>query len=155
MFIIVGNGARREEAQNLIKKFNLTNVRLIKPVPPDEYPLVLHSSDVSLATLIKNLKTPVVPSKIISIMSAGIPVIATMSLESDAHSLIKKANCGFSYPPERPDLLAEGILKLYKNPELRKKLGKNGRKYVVEHLATRVAAGKFLKVFEKLTQKEG
>ncbi|AJG40160.1 hypothetical protein TRQ7_01555 [Thermotoga sp. RQ7] len=155
VFIIVGDGARKKEAENLIEKYRLNNVRLLPPVPPDEYPLVLHSSDVSLATLIKDLRTPVVPSKIVSIMSAGIPVIASLDLNSDAHQLIRIAKCGFSYPPEKPELIKEAILTLYKNPDLRVKLGKNGRKYVVENLSVRVAAKKFLEIFKSSLNEEG
>lgn len=155
LFIIVGNGAKKKEAEDLIEKLKLTNVRLIPPVPPDEYPLVLHASDVSLATLVKDLKTPVVPSKIVSIMSAGVPVIASLDENSDAHILIRKAQCGFSYPPERPELIKEGILKIYNDPVLKKTLGDNGRKYVVENLSTKKAAQKFLKIFSEVLKEEG
>jgi glycosyltransferase involved in cell wall biosynthesis len=155
VFIIVGNGARKKEAENLVEKYGLNNVKLLPPVPPDEYPLVLHSSDVSLATLIKDLRTPVVPSKIVSIMSAGIPVIASLDLNSDAHQLIRRAKCGFSYPPERSELIKEAILTLYKNPDLKIKLGENGRKYVVENLSVRIAAKKFLEIFKSSLNKEG
>jgi glycosyltransferase involved in cell wall biosynthesis len=105
--------------------------------------------------LIKDLRTPVVPSKIVSIMSAGIPVIASLDLNSDAHQLIRIAKCGFSYPPEKPELIKEAILTLYKNPDLRVKLGKNGRKYVVENLSVRVAAKKFLEIFKSSLNEEG
>ncbi len=155
VFIIVGDGARKKEAENLIEKYGLNNVKLLPPVPPDEYPLILHSSDVSLATLIKDLRTPVVPSKIVSIMSAGIPVIASLDLNSDAHELIRRANCGFSYPPEKPEAIKEAILTLYKNPDLKIKLGENGRKYVVENLSVRIAARKFLEIFKSSLKKEG
>lgn len=149
VFIIVGEGARKKEVEKLIEDYRLNNLKLLPPVSPDKYAEVLHASDVSLATLVKDLRTPVVPSKITSIMSAGIPVIACLDESSDAHVLISKARCGFSYPAERPDLLAEGILQLYRNETLRKQLGENGRKYVVENLSVQVAAQKFLKVFEQ------
>jgi glycosyltransferase involved in cell wall biosynthesis len=147
VFIIVGNGVRLEESKKLAESLNLQNIRFIPSVPREIYPLVLHSSDVSLATLTKDVKTPVVPSKILSIMSAGIPVIAVMNLEGDAPKLVEKANAGFAIPAGDYKSLAEKILLLYKNPELRESLGRNGRRYIEENLSSRKAAEKYEKIF--------
>lgn len=150
LFIIVGDGIRKSEAKRLIDKFNLKNVMLLKTVPRNVYPDVLRSSDISLATLNKDLKTPVVPSKILSIMSAGIPVIATMNLDGDAPKLIERAKAGYALPAGDAKGLAEKILELYNNPDLRKKLGKNGREYVEKNLSVQVAADKYEEIFKKV-----
>ena len=150
MFIIVGDGVRLEETKRLIKELQLKNILLIPPVPREKYPLVLNSSDLSLATLTKDVKTPVVPSKILSIMSAGIPVIASMNLEGDAPKLIENANAGYVVPPGDFRSLAEKIMILYKNPELRKALGRNGRNYIENNLSASYAAKIYEEIFEKL-----
>ncbi|MDI3542825.1 MAG: N-acetyl-gamma-glutamyl-phosphate reductase [Candidatus Atribacteria bacterium] len=104
-------------------------------------------------TLEKDIKTPVVPSKILSIMSAGKPVLATMNLDGDAPELIKKANCGYVFEAGDSKSLANGILRLYKNESLRKKLGENGRKYIEEHLSVKTAAEKYEKLFIEVITK--
>ncbi|MDN5345751.1 MAG: hypothetical protein PWQ73_248 [Petrotoga sp.] len=147
VFVIVGDGVGIKEAKLLINELQLTNVLLIPPVPREEYPLVLNSSDISLATLKNNVRTPVVPSKILSIMSAGIPVVASMNLDGDAPELIKKANAGFCVPAGDYKALSEKILLLYKTPSLRETLGKNGRKYIEEHLSSGKAAEKYEQLF--------
>jgi len=152
VFLIVGNGIKFDEARKLASEWNLTNILFLPLVPREEYPLVLHSSDVSLATLTKELKTPPVPSKILSIMSAGIPVIGAMNLDGDAPRLIERAKAGYAIPAGDYKALAERILLLYKNPDLRKEMGANGRKYVEEHLSASKIAEEYEKLFVKLIE---
>ncbi len=153
VFLIVGDGVRKDEAQKLKAEFNLDNVLLLPPVPREYYPFVLHSSDVSLATLRKEVGIPVVPSKILSIMSAGIPVIGTMNLDGDGPELIRKAQSGFVVPAGDYKQLAQKILELYNNRELAQKLGRNGRKYVETHLSVRSSVDRIEGMFNNLLLK--
>lgn len=155
LFLIVGDGVAIQEATELINELKLTNVLLLPPVPREEYPLVLNSSDVSLATLKEDVRTPVVPSKILSIMSAGIPVVASMNLDGDGPELIKRANAGFCVPAGDYKALAEKIMLLYKNPSLKETMGGNGRKYIEEHLSAKKAAEKYEQMFFKLLSNKG
>lgn len=150
VFLIVGNGSRINEVKFLIDKMNLSNVMLLPPVSREDYPLVLHSSDVSLATLRSEVKTPTVPSKIISIMSAGRPVIAAMNLDGDAPKLIERSKSGFCVPAGDYKALAEKIVLLYENPSLKEKLGCNGRKYIEENLSASKAAEIYEQLFYKI-----
>jgi len=101
---------------------------------------------VRLATLRKEVKTPVVPSKILSIMAAGRPVLAALPLDGDAPRLIATAGCGLSVPPGDPHSLAEAILRLYRDSGLRAEMGAAGRRYVEEHLSLKRSA----EIFEGL-----
>jgi len=150
VFLIVGDGVKKSESQILIEKYNLKNIVMLPTVTKEKYPLVLHSSDISLATLHKNVKTPTIPSKILSIMSAGIPIIASMNLNGDAPKLIEKANAGYTVPAGDYKSMSEKILLLFKNKELKEELGKNGRKYIEENLSVRTAADKYEKLFQEV-----
>lgn len=154
LFLFVGDGVRFNELRRAISEHGLSNIILLPPVPKEEYSLVLQSSDVSLATLTKEVKTPTVPSKILSIMSAGIPVVGAMNLDGDAPKLIERAKAGFVVPAGDYKALAERILMLYQNQDLRKELGANGRRYVEEHLSVEKAAERYERLFfEMLRQK--
>lgn len=150
VFVIVGDGVKKSEAQMLIEKYNLKNIVMLPTVSKEKYPLVLHSSDTSLATLHRNVKTPTIPSKILSIMSAGIPVIASMNLNGDAPKLIENANAGYVVPAGDYNSMSEKILLLFKNKELKEELGKNGRKYIEEHLSVHTAVDKYEKLFKEV-----
>ncbi len=147
LFLIVGDGVEKERLLKKSKEMGLKNVRFLPMQPRHLYPQVIHSSDVSLVTLHSFVKTPVVPSKILSIMALGRPVIAAMNPDGDAPQIIKEANCGRVIPPEDPDLFAQEIIHLYHNPDLRREYGENGRKYAEQNFSLKVCATQYEKLF--------
>ena len=135
LFLIVGDGVERPRLEAKARQMGLNNVRFLPMQPREKYPAVLHASDIGLATLHAEVRTPVVPSKILSIMAAGRPVVAAMNLDGDGPRLIAEARCGLCVPPEDPRALAEAILQLYHDASLREELGCNGRRYVEKYLS--------------------
>ena len=51
--------------------------------------------------------------------------------------------------PRRVDQLQQAILKLYHDPGLRKMLGENARRNVMDHFLIESMVGKYLSVYEK------
>jgi glycosyltransferase involved in cell wall biosynthesis len=153
-FLIVGDGVYKPRILRRAKEMNVINMTFLPMEPRENYPQVLYASDISLSTLYSFVRTPVVPSKILSIMASGIPVIATMDLSGDASKIINDAKCGFALPPEDPRLLSEAILKLYDNRDLCEEYGKNGREYVEQHFSLKGAVENYEKVFMRLQDKD-
>jgi len=153
LFLIVGDGVEKKRLQKKAKDMNLSNVIFLPMQPRYKYSSVLHASDVCLATLHKEVKTPVVPSKILSIMAAGRPVIACMNLDGDAPKLIKEAGCGYILPPEDAKTLSDCILKLYEDERLRKEMGKKGREYGERELSLTVAAQRYIDLISRLKKR--
>jgi glycosyltransferase involved in cell wall biosynthesis len=135
LFLIVGDGVERPRLEAKARQMGLNNVRFLPMQPREKYPAVLHASDIGLVTLHAEVRTPVVPSKILSIMAAGRPVVAAMNLDGDGPRLIAEARCGLCVPPEDPRALAGAVLKLYHDASLREELGRNGRQYAEEYLS--------------------
>ena len=148
-FFIVGDGIEKKEMVEKTKEYGLTNIRYLEMQTKEMYPLVVAASDVGLVTLNKKVKTPVVPSKILSMMAAARPVLSSMPLEGDAPELIKQSNCGICIEAENPKLLAETILYLYNNPGKCKEYSESGRKYVVAEFSLKKAVENLEKIFEK------
>ncbi len=147
-FLLVGEGVEKPRLQQMVQESNLTNVHFLPMQPKEEYPKVLAASDLCLVTLRKEVKTPVVPSKILSIMAAGRPVLASLPLEGDAPRLIAEAQCGICLPPENPGLLAEAILKIKQDSRLGEEMGAKGRHYAVQHLSLEACVVQLEKLFE-------
>lgn len=148
-FFIVGDGIEKQRMIKRAKELNLTNIRFLGMQPKSVYPQVVASSDVQLVTLNKHVKTPVVPSKILSIMAAGRPVLASLPLDGDAPKLIQEANCGICVGPEDPKALADAILKLAEDPELRRQLGRRGREHVVREMSLKKVVGDLEEIFRE------
>ncbi|MFX0209141.1 MAG: glycosyltransferase family 4 protein [Candidatus Hodarchaeota archaeon] len=134
-FFIVGDGVEKGKMMGKTRELGLKTVRFLGMQPKSVYPYVLASSDVQLVTLNSKVQTPVVPSKILSIMAAARPVLASIPLGGDAPKLIEDSGCGFCVEPKDPRKLSGKIVYLYKNRDICEKLGKQGRKYVVENLS--------------------
>lgn len=151
-FLIVGDGVEKPRLERKAVEMGLRNVRFVPMQPRHRYPEVLNASDVCLATLHAEVRTPVVPSKMLGIMAAARPVVAAMNLDGDAPRLIEAAQCGLVVPPEDSQALAEAVLALYNNETLRVSLGQNGRRYAEEHLSLKVAARRYIAIFTQIVQ---
>lgn len=153
-FLLVGDGVEKEKLVRTARQENLRNVYFLPMQPKEKYPGVLAASDVCLATLRKEVKTPVVPSKILSIMAAGRPVLASLPLEGDAPRLIAQARCGVCVPPGEPEELARAVLALYRQPDLAKEMGRNGRRYAVQHRSLEKCTEQLENLFQQLSAKK-
>ena len=149
-FLLVGDGVEKERLMAKSQEMGLTNVTWLPMQPRERYPDVLHASNIGLATLHAEVKTPVVPSKIWSNMAAGVPVITMLNLDGDVPKLIQEANAGVCLPPEEPQALADAVLALYQDPEKCKRLGENGRRYVELNLSPQAVAESYEKIFASL-----
>ncbi|MCK4810110.1 MAG: glycosyltransferase family 4 protein [Candidatus Omnitrophica bacterium] len=146
IFLIVGYGVEKERLQEKVKAKELKNVRFLPMLPKEKYVRLLAASDACLVNLHKEVKTPVVPSKLLSIMSAGRAVAASLPLGGDAPKIIKESKCGICVDAGDCKGLAEAIRKIYLDKRLCKEFANNGRDYVVENFSLT----KCLEIYRKL-----
>lgn len=124
-FLFAGGGAAKPMIEQLIHNKNLTNVVSLPRQPKSQMPSVWSLCDLSLislkdATLFKT----VIPSKIFESMGMGIPMIASIPT-GEASAILERTKSGVVVNPESPALLAQEILKLYKNKQELMTLSKN------------------------------
>ena len=150
-FLLVGDGVEKPGLMALARELNLTNVHFLPMQPKDKYPDVLAASDLCLATLRRDVRTPVVPSKILSIMAAGRPVLASLPPDGDAPRLIAEAGCGLCVPPGDADAMAGAIRQLADRPDWCVRLGASGRLYAQRHLSLSRGAEILEGYFQQIT----
>jgi colanic acid biosynthesis glycosyl transferase WcaI len=152
VFYIVGDGL--EKPRLMARAEGMKNVRFLPMLQKDEYVELLHASDICLATLRKEVKTPVVPSKIMSIMAAGRPLIAGLPLHGDAPKIVEAARCGVCIEPENAAALAGAVRKIHADPRLANEFCVNGRTYVERYYSLEVCTTLFEQVFERTLNEE-
>ncbi len=135
LFLMVGDGPEKSRAEERCKQLGLENVVFLPLQPWARYPDVLAASDVSMINLNENLGTPAVPSKLLSIMAAGRPVMASLPLDGDAPRIIEEAGAGLCVGPNDAAALAAAVLRLYRDQALRRACGARGRQYVEAHFS--------------------
>jgi len=133
-FLIVGDGVMKNELLRLCRELGVKDSFIFTGVIAyDRVPLYINASDACTAPFIfaRNAKIGLSPLKLYEYMACGKPVVA--SNISGVSNVLEASGGGISVLPENPDALAEGILKLLEDPDLRTKLGSKGLSYVTEN----------------------
>ncbi len=140
---LVGEGPLRSEIQNQVYARGLEkNVRfwgLRSDIPE----LLAEADVVVLASDWEG-----VPLVVLEAMASGKPVVATAV--GGVPELVEHGKTGFLIPPRDPQALAESLLHLAQNAELRREMGEAGRGRAVEHFDIRRTAEAYAELYEEL-----
>jgi len=146
-FMMVGPIMDNELLRQLISIPNIKYRGLLKP---SEALDLEASSDVMIA--LYDLRDPqinfAIPNKVLESMMCGIPVISNVAQE-----LIKEVDCGVVVEYGNVDQIRETIIKLKDNPELRKRLGDNGRKAFLEKYNWNRMEQKLYEIYSSMMKK--
>ncbi|NIO21903.1 MAG: glycosyltransferase [Candidatus Aenigmarchaeota archaeon] len=153
LFLLIGEGIQEAEWKRKVKTLRLKNVRFLPLQPKSIYPSIIAASDVGLVPLTKNLRTPVVPGKLLDFMAGARPIIATANLNGDTAKIIREAKCGYVLPPQDGKQVAQAILELYHNPDVANRLGSNGRIFTESNFSLRASGGQYEELFRQLADK--
>lgn len=149
VFVIVGDGAHREQLEAEAKKRGLSNVVFTGRQPKNSMPDWVSSSDANLVHLKKTeLFTTVMPSKIFESAGCKRPII--MGVDGFAKKLVMDAHAGLDMTPESADSLVECVEKLAGDLELCKQLGENAYNNIAQVHNRDKQAEDYLKVLEEL-----
>jgi glycosyltransferase involved in cell wall biosynthesis len=149
LFVFVGDGKEKKSLMALSKTQNLENVRFLPPVPKKEMPVVLAAADACLAILkpLEAYKTTF-PNKVFDYMAAGRPVI--LAIDGVIREVVEGAAAGIFVEPGDPKDLAAKVLRLADDPQAGMRMGKAGRKHVVEHFERTFLAARMGQVMDDL-----
>ncbi|MCL0028535.1 glycosyltransferase family 4 protein [Dehalococcoidia bacterium] len=148
-FLMVGEGAEKDNLVDLATRAGLGNVRFLDGQPRQEIPSLIRASDVCLVMLKKNtVFETVVPTKMLEFMACGRPVI--LCVNGQARSLLESAKGGLYVEPGNATGLAEAIVHLKQDASLREALGMSGRRYVVENMTRAAKACQYVDVLNTI-----
>lgn len=115
----------------------------------DLFPSYIKASSICFSPLIKNRHHDTTyPEKLFNYMAIGKPVIVSNCRVQQR--IIEEENCGLVFESGNVHQLCKCILKLYKNNELRKKMGENGKKAVLEKYNWDVTDRDFVDFYNKI-----
>jgi glycosyltransferase involved in cell wall biosynthesis len=89
------------------------------------------------------------PHKIFDYMMAGLPVVAPSFAEEVAY-IVRETECGLLVDPSNPDEIAEVLDQLARDASLRRRLGENGRRAVLEKYNWEAEAGRLIQMYDEL-----
>ena len=148
-FLVMGEGAERQQLLARIQELRLTNLRYLGKQPSEKVPAYLLAADACLVPLRRSevFKTAI-PSKMFEAMAACRPVI--LGVEGEAKEILLEAEGGIAFPPDDSEALANAILRLRQQPEFARALGANGRRAVREKHSCRQQAKAYLELLAEL-----
>ena len=142
VLLIVGDGSEKPKLLAKMQQDDLKNVIFHPFIPKKEYAKLLKEIDVGLVSLSNKNRTPVVPGKILGYMASGVPVLGFLNEESDGHSIIRDAGCGYSIVSNDSSRLAEFMVRMYEERSRLKDIGHNGYRYANDHFSKEVCVDK-------------
>jgi len=153
LFLLVGEGAEKQQLVSMARSRGLTNLRFVDQQPRERIPAYICASDACLVLLKKSeiFKT-VIPSKMLEFMACARPVI--LGVQGQAQQILENAQAGICIEPENSSALAQAVLRLADNEQLRETLGRNGRRHVLQNFSRRQSATAYIEVLSSLLGEE-
>lgn len=147
-FLIVGNGTEFGRLKKTLDEQSISNVKLMDNLPKLEYDELAKACDVGLIFLDKRFTIPNFPSRLLSYMEMGIPVVAATDTNTDIGDVIENGKFGFWSESGDVQGFNDNIRKL-KDIELRQAMGSNSRKYLEDNYSSRISYDIIMKHFNK------
>lgn len=153
LFLVVGDGAQKARLEERVASEGVGNVRVLPYQPAAHVPEMYASSDLCIVPMIAGTARDTFPSKIYTIMAAGRPAVVCADPDSELSWVVQESRCGYSLPPQRPDLLEETIRKAQTAPGDLEAMARRGREYVVQNHSPDAIAEKYDVLLRRLAKR--
>lgn len=94
-FFVVGDGTEYAKLENYYVKSKLSNFKLMKRLPKEDYDMVVAACDVGLIFLDHRFTIPNFPSRLLGYMQAKVPVLAATDPNTDIGNIIVDGGFGW------------------------------------------------------------
>lgn len=150
VILCVGEGVVKQEMVSAAQQQHLTNIEFRSSQPVEKVCQMHASVDVTILTLQPDYPDASVPSKLITYLAAGRPVICAAPLSSSAAVIVLEAKAGLVATPGSADAIAEAVLGIRQSPAQAAEMGRNARVYFLQHYTLVRAYRQFSKLFSEL-----
>jgi glycosyltransferase involved in cell wall biosynthesis len=146
-FLLVGSGSEVQRINNEIKTQGLNNIRILPPLPREEYIQCLSEFDVGLVSLDRRLRSHNFTGKLLGYALCGKPVLASVNPGNDLIEFLDHADAGFACTNGEDERLLAAALLLATQPEIRRRMGRNARELCNSTFSVRAIADQILSHF--------
>lgn len=143
IFVLTGRGSTEKHLKKLVTSFGLEqNFHFAGYV--NRNALLKYYQDAMIYVLPSYFES--LPASLLEAMSCEVPSVATNV--GDNSEVVIERETGFLIPPRNPEKLAEAILTLMEDEGLRKRIGANARKHIVNNYDWEIIADKIEKAYQ-------
>ncbi len=149
LFLLVGDGAEQERIERSVAARQLPNVRLVPGVSKAKVLDYYALTDLGLVTLRdKALFRAVLPSKVFELMAMARPILCTV--QGECRALLTEAGAAVFADPEDVSGMADAVVRIQGQPELRQRMGLAGRAFVTAHFDRNRLAHDYLELLQRV-----
>ena len=131
-FVVCGDGTEYGKLLAFVQEYNPKNLSLIKSLPKADYDRLARVSDVGMIFLDHRFSIPNFPSRLLSYLKEGIPVLVCTDKNTDIGRIAVDNDFGLSSVSDNVEDFVLNVSKLT-DKALRLRLGKNGYRYLLEN----------------------
>lgn len=147
IWLFVGDGILKDQLQNQIASFGLTDkFRFTGLLPVEKMPLVIQSSDILVHCSLREGLARVLPQAMLCAKPA-------ISFDIDGANEVVNPDTGRLVEPKNIEQLTEECAELIANENLRTELGLAAREFVKEKFSPKAMVDTIEKVYKKLIEK--
>ena len=132
VFLMVGSGAMKAQLEERAAGLGLENVKFLPLQGEERFREMLATTDLALVTQQRTVSDIAFPSKTVTLLAAGCPVVASVSASSEVARVIEASEGGVVVKPEEPAILAQTIAELSRNAGRLSAMKARARRYAVE-----------------------
>ncbi|GAA0277764.1 glycosyltransferase family 4 protein [Alteraurantiacibacter aestuarii] len=133
-YLYIGGGARQDDLRRAARSLPDHLIAFRPYQPMDRLADSLSVPDVHWISLQPRLEGLIVPSKLYGALAVGRPIIFIGDAKAEVARILAEAECGASFIPGEEEKLADYLASLAADPDMRRRMGLNGRSYLESHL---------------------
>ena len=122
-FVFVGDGAKKEDLQDMAARRDLRNVMFLPFQPRETMDQSYATADVSLISLKRGLAGVIVPSKLYNVLASGRACVAAVEQDCEVADIIQRGNCGYVVDPGDAAALRARVVELAANRQRAQAMG--------------------------------
>jgi len=126
-FLFVGDGADCERIQRRAAEMRLENVRFLPLLIQEDFRGLLAASGICLVTQQNHVSEIAFPSKIVTYLAAGRPIIASVNRDCEVARVVRESGAGRVVDAEEPEALALALQEM--RDENLSEYGEKARQY--------------------------
>lgn len=148
-FLIFGTGGLKEQFVEKVKNYGIDNVTFFPLQPMERVSQVYGLGDVCVVSCKPGLGGAAMPSKMLSIMSAGRAVVASFD-EGELTYILKNLNCGMYALAGDVQAFVKIVRTMASDRRACEEMGKNARKLILNRFTRAYGTSRYVDIIRKV-----
>ena len=153
--LCVGEGVLKRKMASETARLGLTNLRFLPFQPRSRIGEMQSAANALILTMRPGGGAASVPSKLITYLAAGRPVVCSAPAHSESHAIIRRSNAGINVQAGDARAIADALVSLAENPTATEQMAHRARQHFIEHFTADRAFREFGEVFQSITRNAG